>query len=507
MRREQIFKICLNFQLTEEIEFKPKDGNSWTFAALDFSEGEVEPTQFALRLKSKEIAEEFKKAIDDALSGGEPKSSDESENAKLEQSLMLPAGFYNSLKNAPDCPGCVGCNPDKHLYNVNKQSEFDNDVKPIPQEPLRLKGKPKARRQSVDKRVSFKLAEETEESESEKLKQLLGTGNVIEKANVFGGGIKKSEATSNIFAAFNSENPPQAAAIFGPPSTTSIFNAKRESTPNGSSIFSSSLNTTPAATATESPSPFGGKASEPFSGGLFGNKSTFSFANSGESIFSTPKENSDAPAKTSFAAPFSATPTFGSSVFGNSLSKPDPSAPPTNIFGATLNLAKPDSTTSASTNIFGSSISSTFSFADAAKSLDLSKPAVVPEFIKNSDDSGGFAALAATTFGSTPEKSWTSSTAAPAGGFFGLTVKDDFFSKNVNKQNNPDAADSSHNDESTPADENYDPHYEPIIALPDEIHVSTGEEEEEKLFGERAKLYRYDAKTKEWKERGEFEDV
>jgi len=32
--------------------------------------------------------------------------------------------------------------------------------------------------------------------------------------------------------------------------------------------------------------------------------------------------------------------------------------------------------------------------------------------------------------------------------------------------------------------------------------VSTGEEEETKLFGERATLYRWDASTKEWKERG-----
>jgi E3 SUMO-protein ligase RanBP2 len=86
--------------------------------------------------------------------------------------------------------------------------------------------------------------------------------------------------------------------------------------------------------------------------------------------------------------------------------------------------------------------------------------------------------------------------------FFGLTVKTDLFSKNMSKQNNPDG-DTSQNDENT-HEENFDPHYDPIIALPDEINVSTGEEEEEKLYGERAKLFRYDAKTKEWKERGKF---
>lgn len=53
------------------------------------------------------------------------------------------------------------------------------------------------------------------------------------------------------------------------------------------------------------------------------------------------------------------------------------------------------------------------------------------------------------------------------------------------------------NNENAVDDANYDPHYEPIIELPDEIQVSTGEENEQKVFGERAKLYRYDATNKE----------
>uniref|UniRef100_A0A069DXZ9 Putative ran-binding protein ranbp1 n=1 Tax=Panstrongylus megistus TaxID=65343 RepID=A0A069DXZ9_9HEMI len=48
----------------------------------------------------------------------------------------------------------------------------------------------------------------------------------------------------------------------------------------------------------------------------------------------------------------------------------------------------------------------------------------------------------------------------------------------------------------------HDPHFEPIVALPDLIDLKTGEEDELLLFNERAKLYRYDSQTKEWKERG-----
>jgi len=42
------------------------------------------------------------------------------------------------------------------------------------------------------------------------------------------------------------------------------------------------------------------------------------------------------------------------------------------------------------------------------------------------------------------------------------------------------------------------------VELPDEIVVTTGEENETKLYGERAKLYRYDPESKQWKERGKI---
>ncbi|CAH4036250.1 unnamed protein product [Pieris brassicae] len=63
------------------------------------------------------------------------------------------------------------------------------------------------------------------------------------------------------------------------------------------------------------------------------------------------------------------------------------------------------------------------------------------------------------------------------------------------------ARDQSTDNDKT-GDEEYDPHYEPIVPLPDKITVTTGEEDEEKVFGERCKLYRFDEKSREWKERG-----
>merc|ERR1712004_221306 len=48
-------------------------------------------------------------------------------------------------------------------------------------------------------------------------------------------------------------------------------------------------------------------------------------------------------------------------------------------------------------------------------------------------------------------------------------------------------------------EENYDPHYEPLVSL-EEIKVETGEENYKSLFSARCKLFRY--VDSQWKERG-----
>lgn len=46
----------------------------------------------------------------------------------------------------------------------------------------------------------------------------------------------------------------------------------------------------------------------------------------------------------------------------------------------------------------------------------------------------------------------------------------------------PATASSAGDEVATGADEEYDPHYEPIVPLPDKIVVTTGEEDEVRLF-------------------------
>lgn len=167
----------------------------------------------------------------------------------------------------------------------------------------------------------------------------------------------------------------------------------------------------------------------------------------------------------------------------------------------------------ADTPIFGSSISSTkfsftspsssqatvtlpdngLSFASLAKSTETASEAASASMDSpfKIDSNLSFASLAQST-----TSSFTPATHDSRHGFFGLSNENAFsnFQKTANESK----------DDSTADDTNYDPHYDPIIPLPDEIVVRTGEEDEEKLFGERAKLYRYDATNKEWKERGNY---
>merc|ERR1712051_388116 len=64
------------------------------------------------------------------------------------------------------------------------------------------------------------------------------------------------------------------------------------------------------------------------------------------------------------------------------------------------------------------------------------------------------------------------------------------------------AADDSAAAGETAEDAEHDPHFEPIIPLPELVIVSTGEEDEEAIFKHRAKVYRFDKDVKQWKERG-----
>lgn len=218
---------------------------------------------------------------------------------------------------------------------------------------------------------------------------------------------------------------------------------------------------------------------------LFGSTATFGATN----VVKTPSTN-----------------LFGGNTNGNSDNKPNdspstgfsfklPSSTTLTPVTGNVSSAPPNSTSTPisevsssveqqpAATLFGSA--GGISFADLAKKTDTSVPFPT-------SNSLSFSALAQNSTNGTQAFSNTPST----GGFFGLSNRDTF-SNLMTPQNGQNSTSNNDDGEHHTEDANYDPHYDPIIALPDEIQVSTGEENEEKIFGERAKLYRYDAENKE----------
>lgn len=159
MRREQVFKICLNHVLTDEVVYSSKDDKSWLFVVNDFSEGTLELMQFCLRFKNHEIAEEFKSKIDEIISNDtyndsnipttvatpapplkEKPSTSQNDEKKLISKLMLPDNFFDYITK-PDCTGCRGCKSDEYVF-TKIADNFNNDIIDNNPLPLEMKYKP-----------------------------------------------------------------------------------------------------------------------------------------------------------------------------------------------------------------------------------------------------------------------------------------------------------------------------------------------------------------------------
>merc|ERR1712223_1636393 len=222
---------------------------------------------------------------------------------------------------------------------------------------------------------------------------------------------------------------------------------------NQSTIFKP---TTSISTGTESI--FGKSTTTSSSNSIFGGGGSTFGSNTSGSIFGNLNKNSSAAAAPTSGI-FGQSPSSGttSNIFGGG-SKPNESTPATGIFGGTV--TKPENLSS---GIDLSASKNLASFADLGSG-------------------GGF------SFGKKTEGFLFAGTGASV---FGGGQKQ----QQVNISN-------TENDDADEDGTNHDPHFEPIIPLPELVQVTTGEEDEEVLFKHRAKVYRFDKDTKEWKERG-----
>jgi len=284
---------------------------------------------------------------------------------------------------------------------------------------------------------------------------------------------KKEEPKSvgSIFSGSGSKtsSPAPAASIFGgsTPSSQSLFGGGK--TESNSGLVFGAASSTPgsifggssaAATTTTAPaSIFGGSTST--SGSLFGG------SNSGTSIFG------GAAATTTATSVFGGG-SSGSSIFGGGASST------TTLFGKPLDSSSMADRAGAPANA-------------AADSPVSSSAASAPVFKSTGFSFASLAADSSTGFGAA--KGGSDSFAFSGAG-----------SKLFSSQNAADRSGNGGDDDDEGADDDeengHDPHFEPIVPLPELIDVKTGEEEEAIVFKHRAKVYRYDTENKEWKERG-----
>ncbi|KAJ6635177.1 E3 SUMO-protein ligase RanBP2 [Pseudolycoriella hygida] len=489
MRREQILKICLNHVLNDEVEYKVKDDKSWHFIVNDFSEGEVELMQFCLRFKTPEIAQEFRQAVRDALNGNadteapngiDEKISDEEESNILK--LKLPSGFYS---NKTECTGCRGCTVDDYVFPKYQNTDLDDE------NPLPLKQPIKQFSKSIPAKPTLSTFGQLSQKNI-----FAGTNNSVSDKGMF----SQSSFTATPKGGpsiFGNNNSFSDASIFSQPieekkATTPADEVKKNFSFTGAlkpSVFSQSIfgqspaSTMPSLTATfasSSVKPTEESSSENlFSFGKSSSTTTFSFAQplnvDDSKITGVSTTNSTSSDQNIFTGTGKGTSLFGSSVnFPNNLSA-----------SSKFSFATASSTSNADT---ASLKDNGLSFAALAKSPESGSSA--SDNLFKVDSNLSFASLAA------GQPSFVSSSPRDSSrGFYGLSNENAF--SNFQKTANDSKKDDSNTDDAT-----YDPHYDPIIPLPDEIVVRTGEEDEEKLFAERCKLYRYDATNKEWKERG-----
>ncbi|XP_029155568.1 E3 SUMO-protein ligase RanBP2 [Nylanderia fulva] len=210
-------------------------------------------------------------------------------------------------------------------------------------------------------------------------------------------------------------------------------------------------------------------------------------ANDNAAVASTISNQSTNSVFNTSSTPFSKL-TFGAPTFGNSTTTTMTTT--TGIFSAT-----PATMT---TNIFDAEPSESiqknegdnpnFFITNNISFSALAAAAAQPEAFKV-DPNFSFAGAGSSVFGSKPTTSSSSLNSLAA-------VQNKSHDDSVQKEDNEE------DDGEVDNEQEHDPHFEPIIPLPDAIEVRTGEEDEEKVFCHRAKLYRYDNTTKEWKERG-----
>ncbi|XP_068629144.1 E3 SUMO-protein ligase RanBP2-like [Battus philenor] len=512
MRQETDFCICFNQYLTPEIQYKTKDETTWHITAKNSSDKELCLEHFCLKFPNPELASEFKSAIDQATNlEAEMNEMDDvifvseilasSEEKQKANELKLPENFY-TYKNKPPCQGCRGCNDDGGSINeeTNNSVQWVQSKSVLPtQTNICTPVKPIVQNTQSPANSLYGTPGNFNETSDVSLFRT-PTGPVGYNApvviNKVGVDAPNKESTStdkpNVFTNFSKQK-----------LTPSISNSQSNIfTSQPSSVIKKSILAPPKFDSFNTNTELKSKASETKSTnggtGLSINKSLFELTTNKDLTQSSE-------VKSIFGDDHKHVNLFSGntqgSIFGPSALRVDEKK---SLKSGVSNNAVFQITSNESAEKDSKVETDLGSLKTNNATIHTSKENVLKEENKENkleapilkiDNSLTFAALSTSNTGFNIQKvadfEWEG---AGQKIFVGKT------NNKINKCQDISTAEDSKAECSV--DEEYDPHYEPIVPLPDKITVTTGEEDEEKLFGERCKLYRYDDKSREWKERG-----
>ncbi|XP_033743786.1 E3 SUMO-protein ligase RanBP2-like isoform X2 [Pecten maximus] len=555
MRREQILKVCCHHYITPDLELKPMpktDGKALVWFAMDFSDETPGMEHFSIRFKSAEIASKFADAFDTAREKSKDEGAKDSPAANVVKSpetkstldpvkpdevvfvreekateeqiaqarkYMLPDHFYLYLSCKP-CPGCRGCtdsmpgdSPSQNTGGGSAGSGLFSDL-----------GTGKV----------FGAASTTKASSPG---QVFGTKPTSQTSD----GIFNTPTTGGLFGSQPSTKAPSSGGLFGSlPTTTAsstggLFGSLPTTTASSTGGLFGSLTTT---TASSTGGLFGSLTTTTASstGGLFGSLTTTTASSSG-GLFgslatSTPSSTGGGSLATSTPSSTgggSLTTTTASSTGGlfGSLATSTPSS----TGGGSLATSTPSSTG----GLFGSLTTTTSSSTGGlfGSSLPTTSTPSTKGLFGSTPQTSLFGTKPATTVSesaSTPQSSADDHTVSPGGTVFGgqtssagqfsfsqiasQSGSENAFKKDESKPFSWSGAGkqlfgtkgqgggAQEGDEDDEVVESHDPHFEPIVALPDLVEIKTGEEDFDALFSIRAKLYRFDKDINQWKEKG-----
>ena len=504
MRREQVFKVCANHNINESMSVKINQDKptTLTWQCMDFTDGEAQLENLCARFKTEELAKEFcdqfNVAKEKVSSGGskEKKSivkptGNTTEGTKtLAEKFKAKSGTWDcdvcTINNPADIVTCQACNTLKPGAEPPKEEKkepavatsfgaggglsfgaqasfstfsFGGSKTSTTDKPDTTSSGKATFSFSTPAKDNGQYSAETPFSDALKNISQKQSPEVSSTTTTEKPAMAFSSPNTSTYAGFTFKNKPDISE------TKAELPAEKAKEADKDSKATSKAN--PFAKFTFTPSKSDNSATIPTaSGGIFNTPNK-----TGAGLFGTPSTCATT-ASALFGTPSTAT-TASSGILGTStglFGTPNTTTTSKGLFGT------PSTTASTTGGIFGTATPSASLFA-----TDKSTPSF-DGLADVSNKDGIFSA-----------KPGSTQSFKPGGEIFKATDKSP---KKPEHDGNVDEAEHNTSEYEPDVD------FKPVIPLPGLVDVKTGEEDEVKLFGERAKLYRMDTESKTWKERG-----